>query len=128
MLFIFSSCNYKRTADKIFYNGIVYSVDNSFSVSEAFAVEKGRIKEVGRTSEILFDFESAEMIDLQGATVFPGFIDSHCHFYGYATDLMKCDLYGSTSFDDVINRVVEYSKTNTFSWILGRGWIRMCGM
>jgi predicted amidohydrolase YtcJ len=122
LLIIFSSCNYKRTADKIFYNGTVYSVDNNFSVSEAFAIEKGRIKEVGRTAEILDDFESAEMIDLHGATVFPGFIDAHCHFYGYATDLMKCDLYGTTSFEDVINRVVEYSKTNTFSWILGRGW------
>ncbi len=122
ILFIFNSCNTNRHADKIFYNGKIYLVDNNFSEAEAFAVSNGRIRAIGNNDDILDDYQATEKIDLKGATVFPGFIDAHCHFYGYASDLMKCDLYGSISFDEVIDRLIEYSKTNKFSWILGRGW------
>ena len=121
MLFL-NSCSFKRHADKVFYNGNVYVSDNNFSVAEAFAVYKGKIKEVGSSSDVLDDFPDAEKIDLKGATVFPGFIDAHCHFYGYASDQLKCDLYRTISFDDVISRLTGYSSTNRFSWILGRGW------
>jgi predicted amidohydrolase YtcJ len=117
-----SSCGLKRHADQVYYNGKVYLVDNAFSVVQAFAVSKGKIKEVGSSQDLLDEFEDAEKIDLKGAVVFPGFIDAHCHFYGYASDLMKCDLYGTASYAEVISRVLEYSKTNNFHWILGRGW------
>lgn len=119
--FLFS-CNYKRKADKIFFNGNIYLVDNNFSVAEAFAIQNGKIKQTGTTQDILDGFNSTEKIDLKGATVFPGFIDSHCHFYGYSTDLLKCDLYGTKSFGEIINRISDYSKTNKFQWLLGRGW------
>ncbi len=97
-------------------------MDNNFNSAEAFAISNGRIKEVGSDVDILSEFESKEKIDLEGAIVFPGFIDAHCHFYGYATDLLKCDLYGSVSFEDVLTKVSEYAKNNKFEWILGRGW------
>jgi predicted amidohydrolase YtcJ len=119
---IFNSCHHMKRADKIFYNGKIYSVDNNFTMVDAFAILNGRIREIGMKEDILSDYESMEKIDLKGATVFPGFIDAHCHFYGYSTDLLKCDLYGSGSFDDVTNKLIEYAKTNKFSWILGRGW------
>jgi len=38
-----------------------------------------------------------------GKTIFPGFIDAHCHFTGYATDMWKCNLVGTNSFDEVID-------------------------
>lgn len=116
------SCHSKRHADKMFYNGKVYIVDNNFSMVEAFVVERGIIRSAGSNEDIKDDYKADETIDLKGATVFPGFIDAHCHFYGYATDLLKCDLYGTTSFNEVIDRLKEYSKTNKFEWILGRGW------
>lgn len=120
-LLLIVSCK-NRQADKIFHNGKVYLVDNNFSMVDAFAIRNGRILEAGSDEDIMAEYDGTEVIDLNGATVFPGFIDAHCHFYGYATDLMKCDLYGSTSFEDVVFRLEEYSKLNTFGWILGRGW------
>ncbi len=117
-----TSCSFKRHADKVFYNGKIYLMDNNFNSADAFAISNGRIKEVGSNADILSEFAATEKIDLKGAIVFPGFIDAHCHFYGYATDLLKCDLYGTTSFDEVLTKVSEYAKNKKFQWILGRGW------
>jgi predicted amidohydrolase YtcJ len=119
---LFTACHYKRKADKIFYNGNVYIVDNAFSTAQAFAIQNGRIKETGDNEDILDMFDAPEKIDLKGATVLPGFIDAHCHFYGYSTDLLKCDLYGTNSFAEVLDRLQKYAVDSRFEWILGRGW------
>lgn len=117
-----SSCNSKRKVDLILYNGVVYTVDESFTVAEAVAVRGGVIKAVGTTADILNDFDAAIKTDLQGKSLYPGFIDGHCHFYGYGIDMLKCNLVGTGSFDEVIRKVTEFSSANKFEWILGRGW------
>lgn len=122
LLFSFISCHIQRHADTLYFNGKVYTVDNGFSVTEAFAVRGGKIIGVGSTEDILNEFTSKEKIDLQGKFVYPGFIDAHCHFYGYSTDQLKCDLFSTTSFEEAIDRMKVYSATNKFSWELGRGW------
>lgn len=108
-------------ADAVYYNGVVYTVDSSFTIAEAFAVKDGKIIDAG-TNEKIQEYDAKEKIDLTGKPVYPGLIDPHCHFYGYSTDLVKCNLYGTASFNEVLDKVKEYSKTNKFSWILGRGW------
>ncbi len=122
LLIIFFACHKKKNVDKIFYNGSIYLVNNNFSMVNAMAIVNGKIKETGNKDDILDDYNAKEVVDLHGATIFPGFIDAHCHFYGYSTDLLKCDLFGTTSFDDVLSRLQQYSTTNRFSWLLGRGW------
>ncbi len=117
-----SSCSMKKKADLLLYNGKVYTVDSSFTVTEAIAVKDGKIIGVGSTKDLQDKFDAVEKKDLAGKTVLPGLIDAHCHFFGYASDLMKADLYGTKSFDEIIDRLKEFSKTNTFSWLLGRGW------
>lgn len=122
LLVFLSSCHSKRHADLILYNGSIYTVDESFNVVEAVAVRGGIIKAIGSTKDILDDYDSQHKIDLKGKPVYPGFIDGHCHFYGYGIDKLKCDLYGTTSFDDVLNRLSAFAATNKFEWLLGRGW------
>ena len=122
LLFLFSSCHKKENADMIFYNGKIYTVDEDFTISEAFAISDGKIIGVGKSKDVLNDYDAKEKFDLEGKPVYPGFIDAHCHFYQYATDLQKVNLIGTKSFDEVIQKVVEFSKSTNFSWILGRGW------
>src|SRR4051794_36955274 len=105
LIAVFTSCNSKRKVDLILYNGIIYTVDESFNMAEAVAVRDGIIKAVGSTEGILEDYDAAQKIDLKGKPLYPGFIDAHCHFFGYGIDKLKCDLYKTTSFEDVINRV-----------------------
>lgn len=115
------SCT-KKEADLIFFNGNVYTVNNGFDIVQALAVKEGRIIATGTTKDLLDRFESDESIDLQGKTVYPGFIDAHCHFFGYASDLLKCNLTGTASFHEALSKLREFSTTNKFEWLLGRGW------
>src|SRR3989304_2939691 len=111
----------KEKVDLIVHNAIAYTVDSSFSTFECFAVKDGKIIAVGTNDSILAKYEG-EKLDAQGKTVFPGFIDAHCHFYSYGKALNQVDLVETKSFDEVIQRVVEFSKTNKGEWIIGRGW------
>jgi hypothetical protein len=121
-LLLFScSSPQKEKADLIVHHAVVYTVDSSFSTAESFAVKDGKIIAVGTNDSILAKYEG-EKLDAQGKAVFPGFIDAHCHFYGYGKGLNQVDLVGTKSFDEVLQRVVEFSKTKKGEWILGRGW------
>ncbi|MBL7931072.1 MAG: amidohydrolase [Bacteroidia bacterium] len=122
-MIIFVCCSReKEKADLIIHNAAIYTVDSSFSKKEALAVKDGRIIDIGSNDEILNRYQSAETNDAQGKSIFPGLIDAHCHFTGYATDMWKCDLTGTTSFEEVIEKIRVYEKTAPMYWIYGRGW------
>ncbi len=112
----------KKQVDIIVYNAKVYTVDSTFSLKSAFAVANGQIAELGSDDVILQNYEAERRIDAQGKCVFPGFIDAHCHFTGYATDMWKCDLTGTSSFNEVLDKIKIYSKNAPMYWIYGRGW------
>jgi predicted amidohydrolase YtcJ len=104
----------------IVHHGVIYTVDSA--VAEAMAVEDGKILATGTNAQILEQYDAATSIDLEGKTVFPGFIDAHCHFTGYATDSWKADLTGTHSFEEIIEKIKVYSQSAPMEWIYGRGW------
>ncbi len=116
------SCQTKKQVALIVHHATIYTVDSVFSVAEAMAIDKGRIVAVGTSAEILQQYSADRVLDAAGQTVLPGFIDAHCHFTGFATDRWKCDLVGTTSFADVIDKIQVYSQSAPMHWIYGRGW------
>ena len=64
----------------LYYNGNVITMNEAQSKAEAILVEDGRIVAVGSSEELLEQRATAHLMDLDGATVLPGFIDSHSHF------------------------------------------------
>ena len=121
-LFAMSSCKQKQKASLVVHHGNIYTVDSAFTVAQAMAIRDGKIIATGTNEEILGKYEATEMIDASGKTIFPGFIDAHCHFTGFATDMWKCNLVGTTSFKEIIGRITAYSKEAPMEWIYGRGW------
>jgi len=117
-----TSCKFRQKAQLIIHHAKIYTVDDNFSIAEAMAVYDGKIIAIGSNDEILKQFETAELIDAKGKTIYPGFIDAHCHFTGFATDMWKCNLVGTGSFDEVITKIKEYSQQAPMEWIYGRGW------
>lgn len=115
------ACRQREVADAVYLNGVVYTVDSAFTVTEGFAVKNGRIIATGTTKEMQ-RFRAATTIDLQGKFVYPGFIDAHCHFYGYGVDLAKTWLTGTTSFDAILDTLVKYRDRRFMGWIFARGW------
>ena len=61
--------------------------------AEALAIESGKITAVGTTAEIREIAGTAKVIDAQGNTVLPGFIDSHVHLFQGSAELDYLDLY-----------------------------------
>ncbi len=69
-----------QPADVIFHNGIILTMDESRPQAQAIAIEGENILSVGSNDEILaLKDASTLVIDLQGRTIMPGFIDSHSH-------------------------------------------------
>lgn len=111
--------------DFVFVNARVYTVDGAFSVAEAFAVEDGFFAAVGSEEDVRASIGiSTKVIDLGGRTVLPGLIDAHGHMAGLGQlQLGVIDLAGTTSYNEVIERVAERAKeAEPGEWIIGRGW------
>ncbi|MEJ7610884.1 MAG: amidohydrolase [Ferruginibacter sp.] len=122
LLIAFSSCNNRQQVSLIIHHAKIYTADEHFSEAQSMAILDGKIIATGTNDSIQKMYTATENIDAKGNTIFPGFIDAHCHFTGYATDMWKSNLVGTTSFEEVINKITAYSKTAPMHWIYGRGW------
>src|SRR3990172_1984678 len=67
-------------ADIIFTNGVILTMDDSNPSAQAIAIQGNQIITVGTNEEVLkYQGQNTIMVDLQGRTLVPGFIDSHAH-------------------------------------------------
>ena len=119
LLILLTSCSEK--VDLIVHNATIYSVDSYQTTYSSLAVKDGKFKYVGG-DEILSNFSSQNIINAQGLPIYPGFIDSHAHFYDLGYYLNQVDLKNTQSLEEVIDRVVEFDAENNPNFILGRGW------
>ncbi|HMG70423.1 MAG TPA: amidohydrolase family protein [Gemmatimonadaceae bacterium] len=112
------------SADLVLTNGRIYTVDNARPEASALAVRAGRVEFVGSDAEArVLAGSSTVVIDLHGATVVPGIVDAHAHLLGLGNTLQRVNLVGSTSYDEVVNRVKAWAKdVKPGVWIQGRGW------
>ena len=116
-------CYQTEEADLVVHNAIIHSLDEANTTYQAMAVRDGRIVELGPERQIMNRYAAKETYDAQGRPVYPGFIDGHCHFFGYGLNKQKIDLQGVTNWDEVIERTTLFAKAHPKSdWILGRGW------
>ena len=116
------SCAKKTAVDTIIINANIYTVNDNFDKAEAFAIKNGKIVEVGTSEEIQAKYTATYINDTKGKTIVPGFIDAHCHFYYLGLQQQEVDLSGTTSFNEVIQRVVDFQKEKNTPYIIGRGW------
>jgi hypothetical protein len=117
-----NACKDKEQADLLLLNGKIYTVDSVFSIAEAMAVKNGKIVAIGVGDEIKNQYKFTKTMDLNGCSVYPGFIDAHCHFLGLALMLQQADLNGSVSFEEVIERLKIHRELYYPKWLTGRGW------
>ena len=112
----------KQKIDLLVYNATIYTVDNNFSKAEALAINKGKIIATGKSKELQKIYKAKENLDAKGKYIFPGFTDAHAHFFGYGLGLQKADLAGTTSCNDVLDKLKSFAQTHKEGWITGRGW------
>jgi len=114
-----------ETADTIFINGNIYTVNEKQPHAEAIAVHRGRIIFVGSNAEAeKFRGNKTRTVDLAGKTVTPGFTDSHCHIFEIGEREITLNLEGTNTREDFLAKVKErVAQTERDKWITGRGWI-----
>ncbi len=111
-------------ATTVLNNATIYTSDEANPQAEAMAyADNGQILAVGTADEISQLFPDATQIDAGGATVVPGLIDAHGHVLGLGQALMRVDLRGTSSKDEVVKRMQDFAADlPPGQWLLGRGW------
>jgi predicted amidohydrolase YtcJ len=65
----------------------------------------------------------AELVDLRGGTLFPGFIDAHVHPVFAGDQLCRCDLTGVRVAAEYVAIIAAYAAAHPDAqWITGGGW------
>lgn len=109
-------------ADLLVYNAQVYTVDAAFSTVEAVVIKDGKFVATGLEKDLRAQFNPKAEVDAEGRTIVPGLIDAHCHFYGLGQNQEVVNLVGTTSFDEVLQRVLDFQELAKAQFIYGRGW------
>jgi predicted amidohydrolase YtcJ len=104
-------------------NGRVWTGSPSQPSAEAIAIAGDRIAAVGSTSEIRARAGGAEVIDLAGQFVVPGFIDSHIHFLDGGFRLASVQLRDAKTRDEFVARIKAFAGgVPAGTWITGGDW------
>ena len=119
LILVFTSCS--EQVDLIVYNAEIYTVDNNKNKATSFAVKDGKFIYVGDDS-VTSNYSSSNIINAEGLPLYPGFIDSHAHFYNLGFFNDQVNLKETKSFQEVLKRVIEYNNSNEKDFIIGRGW------
>lgn len=93
--------------DIVILNGRVITFDGPDA--QALAIEDGVITAVGGTADIRDMAGTARVIDAQGGTVLPGFIDSHVHLFGGSAELDYLNLHGVKGAEDLAAAIRPYA-------------------
>lgn len=112
-------------ADLVIVNGKVHVADEANTVVQAVAVKGNTILKLGTTDEIkALAGAATRVIDAKGATVTPGFTDSHVHFIQGGFALQQVDLAGLTTLDQVQSKIKDFAaKQPAGAWVRGFGWL-----
>ena len=108
----------------IVFNADIRTVDQNQNRAEAFAIKDGRFVAVGNNEEVL-DLKGAttESINVNGATIVPGFIDSHTHLSSGSKIVTGINLTGVREKSVWLEMIAERVKTmEPGEWLLGGRW------
>jgi predicted amidohydrolase YtcJ len=112
--------------ERVFGNGRVYTAAAAGARAEAVGVADGRIRAIGTAEAVRAAMRpDAEIIDLGGRTVLPGFIDAHNHFLATGEALAALDVsYPRVrSIEDLVAAIAARAATTPAGH-----WIRAVGL
>ena len=112
-------------ADLVIVNGRVFTADDQGTMAQAVAVAGNTILRVGSDADVSeLRGPATRVIDARGATVVPGFNDSHVHFMSGGQTLDDVDLAGLMTLPQVQDAIRAFATAKSdATWVKGRGWL-----
>ncbi len=116
--------SHTTVADTVYTNGHVITLDPAVPTATAFAIKGGRFAAVGDESLArAFTGAGTEVVDLDGATVIPGFNDSHIHIAYFGQAGMVVDFSAVHSVAEALDAVRMFADSRQpGQWVIGSGW------
>jgi len=117
--------DFKKTPPTIYINANIITLEDNQPGAQAMFVKNGKIKAIGNQNDILkLKQPNTQIVDLNGNTVLPGFIDSHTHVALSAFLKSMVDLSGFTHHTnkEVWNYLAQQVKIKKQGeWIVCKG-------
>jgi predicted amidohydrolase YtcJ len=106
--------------DLLLRNADIITMDDRRPHATSLGIWQGRI--VGLDDE-LDGLDSAEVLDLDGATVTPGFIDAHCHTTWFGLGLGEVDVSGARGLDQLYALLAaDMAVGKQAGWLMATGF------
>lgn len=110
------------TASLLFLDGPILTMDKGRPTTDALAVQGSRIVALGEDARRM-EGPHTRVVRLGPRALVPGFVDAHNHFVSFGLRLMRLDLSGLRSKDELLQAVVQRAQmTPADGWIVGHSW------
>jgi predicted amidohydrolase YtcJ len=106
---------------RLFHNAKIYCFDKRDSIADAILIESGRVVAVGQKDDLQrLTTKPVETLDLRGATVLPGLIDTHPHLLHFAARKAPLvDISDALSHDEIVSRIADRARaTPAGQWVM----------
>jgi hypothetical protein len=108
-----SSALWAQGDERVFFHAKIFTAVPEHPYAEAVAIRGGQIVAVGSTPEVTKSVSAtAERIDLDGKSLFPGFIDSHSHSIDGGLGLIAADATDKVSSLDALPPFADDAKNS----------------
>jgi predicted amidohydrolase YtcJ len=108
-----SSALWAQGDERVFFHAKIFTADPEHPYAEAVAIRGGQIVAVGSTPEVTKSVSAtAQRIDLDGKSLFPGFIDSHSHSIDGGLGLIAADATDKVSSLDALPPFADDAKNS----------------
>lgn len=108
----------------VYTGGTIYTGIGSETVDAVTVDEAGRIIATSPPTSQDWDESEVQLIDLDGAVMFPGFTDGHAHLLGIGQREITLSLEGTASIAELVTRIEAELQGLPAGQVLGgRGWI-----
>ena len=106
------------TRATLFHGGRVHVGDGTSA--EALLAQGGRVAAVGNAKELRRDAQGAELVDLRGGLMVPGWVDAHVHFIWWALQMSELDLRDTPTIDEALTQIAERARQlPEGAWLIG---------
>ena len=112
------------TADTVYTNGKIYTVNDAQPWAEAVAIKDGKFQVIGSAADVAaVTGESTTVIDLGGKFAMPGLIDAHTHLMAISVDRVNLSITNANDKDAMLEEIKAYAKANPDApYIRGGNW------